>query len=168
MKTLRFKKDTEFNFYDYNQRFIHSRMTIKKDTLISIRDDELEIKEDIPGCEYDRAYFIEFIASEYDKENINIEIIQESENDTNDVEELRHTDCFLELNADDVYLMTTIDLLEQLRKMYDESDFIEDVFKGMTQDEFDEFEMEAFEEDDYFEHFDEYIQWVYDNFGAWG
>ena len=168
MKTLKFRKDTEFNFYDYNQRFIHSRMTIKKDTLISIRDEEFEIKENIPGCEYDRAYFIEFIASEYDKENINIEIIQESENDTNDIEELRHTDCFLEINVDDVYLMTTIDLLEQLRKMYDESDFIEDEFKGMTQDEFDEFEMEAFEEDDDFEHFDEYIQWVYDNFGAWG
>ena len=60
------------------------------------------------------------------------------------------------------------DLLEQLRKMYDESDFIEDTFKGMTQEEFDEYMIEQFENDNDFENFIEYVQWSIDNFGVWG
>ena len=60
------------------------------------------------------------------------------------------------------------DLLRELKKLYDESDFIEEEFKNMTSEEFEEFEKDQFELDIDFDDFEEYLQWAIDSFGTWG
>jgi hypothetical protein len=60
------------------------------------------------------------------------------------------------------------DLLIELKKLYDESDFIEEEFKNMTSEEFEEFEKDQFESDIDFDDYEEYLHWAIDNFGTWG
>lgn len=63
---------------------------------------------------------------------------------------------------------TTKELLIELQKLYDESDFIEEDMKNMTPEEFEKFEREQFEDDIDFDNFEEYLQWAIDDFGVWG
>lgn len=63
---------------------------------------------------------------------------------------------------------TTKELLNELQKLYDESDFIEEDMKNMTSEDFEEFEREQFELDIDFDDFEEYLHWAIDNFGVWG
>ena len=95
---LKFLKDTEIVFEDSQCRFDWCKITIKKDTII--KPDYYSYYEYLPGCRYDRAYTIEFIPNEYD--GVVIEILRESDDDINDVNELRKEPVILEINADDV------------------------------------------------------------------
>lgn len=96
---LKFLRDTEFTFMDSAQRFDWSKITIKKDTIVDI--DYCTYGEFIPTYEYDKFYLITFEPSQY-KDDVIIEVLRESEYDTNDVEELRKELVFLEVNAEDV------------------------------------------------------------------
>ena len=96
---LKFLRDAEFMFMDSAQRFDWSKITIKKDTIIDI--DYCTYGEFIPTYEYDKFYLITFEPSQY-KEGVIIEVLRESEYDTNDVEELIKELVFLEVNAADV------------------------------------------------------------------
>jgi hypothetical protein len=65
-------------------------------------------------------------------------------------------------------MKTLKELLNELHQLYDESDFIEEEFKNMTSEEFEEFEKDQFESDIDFDDYEEYLQWAIDNFGVWG
>ena len=60
MKKLRFKKDTDFIFRDYNDEFDAFKMTIKENTIIDIDDSESKILENYPQVEFNRFYHITF------------------------------------------------------------------------------------------------------------
>ena len=95
MKKVIFKKDKEFLFYDSTDTFIHSKVTCKKGLEIEVSDIVFYsglLDEDIT---------LEIDFSKYDRNLIDIEIIQESENDINDVEELRNIWCFIDMNRSD-------------------------------------------------------------------
>lgn len=91
---LKFLRDVEFIMSDSNQEFDWCKITIKKDTIINIGYCVYEVTsyEEVYTCE------IEF----RDNDGIIIEILKESDNDINDVEELRKELLFLEINAKDV------------------------------------------------------------------
>ena len=95
---LKFLRDVEFIMSDSTQEFDWCKITIKKDTII--KPDYYSYYEYLPGCRYDRAYTIEFVPNEYD--GVMIEILRESDDDINDVNELRKEPVILEINADDV------------------------------------------------------------------
>lgn len=179
MKTLRFKKDTEFNFYDANGDFIHSRMTIKKDTLISIRDDELEIRENIPGCKYDKCYFITFDAWKYDKDLIDIKMINQTPESPYTEDFLRHEEAGIFIPTSDVELIfqqqeKEIELLNKLHQMYKDSDDSELKEIGdLSDEEFEEYERDQYSIEIFYNRnsiitFEEYLQWAIDEFGYWG
>lgn len=91
---IKFKKDTEFVFRDYLDKFDHSKVIVKKDTIIDVNDFEYEL--------YDGKLLFTLFPSEYDENNVKVEIIKESENDINDVNELRQSYCFVHVNTDDI------------------------------------------------------------------
>ena len=95
---LKFLKDIELVFKDSQGRFDWCKITIKKDTII--KPDYYMYYEYLPGCKYYRTYAIEFVPNEYD--GVMIEILRESDDDINDVDELKKKPVFLEINADDV------------------------------------------------------------------
>jgi len=95
MKKVIFKKDKEFLFYDSTQSFIHSKVTCKKGLEIEVSDIVFH-----SGLS-DEDITLEIDFSKYDRNLIDIEIIQESENDINDVEELRNIWCFIDMNRSD-------------------------------------------------------------------
>lgn len=95
---LKFLKDTEFVLEDSQSRFDWCKITIKKDTII--KPDYYMYYEYLPGCKYDRVYTIEFVPNEYD--GVMIEILRKSDDDINNVDELKKEPVFLEINADDV------------------------------------------------------------------
>lgn len=104
MKKLRFKKDTDFRFYDWNGKFEYLKMTIKKDTEIKVYDEELEIRK--YSCNgFENYYHITLSPYEYDNDNFKFEILEESENDSNDAEEYRQLECFIDVNVDDVEVL---------------------------------------------------------------
>lgn len=94
MKKVIFKKDKEFLFYDSTDTFVHSRVTCKKGL-------EIEISDIVFYSGLDEYITLEIDFSKYDRNLIDIEIIQESENDINDVEELRNIWCFIDMNRSD-------------------------------------------------------------------
>lgn len=94
MKKVIFKKDKEFLFYDSTDTFIHSRVTCKKGL-------EIEVPDVVFYSGFDKHITFEIDFSKYDRNLIDIEIIQESENDINDVEELRNIWCFIDMNRSD-------------------------------------------------------------------
>lgn len=98
---LRVKNDIECIFKDYNDEFDHSKMIIKKDTIIKVNKSESKVKS-LPGSKYENCYFITFSPYEYDENEVKIEILKESEEDENDVNELRNIDCGIEIDVDDV------------------------------------------------------------------
>lgn len=101
MKKVRIIKDFDVIFRDWNDEFDHSKMTLKKNLIINVEDDQAKIYEDIPwSCEFERFIHIQFCAWEYDRNLIEISIIQESEDDINDVEELRDIECGIYIDAD--------------------------------------------------------------------
>lgn len=165
---LRFKKDTEFIFRDMNDTFNHSKMTIKKNTIIDVDDYESEILENYPQVEFNRFYHITFTPYKYKKEDVIIEILQESENDFNDVDELRSEDCFIYINADDVEELNVDELLKILYELYQNTTDSELREIGdMPFDEFCKFEKDLFDSDIDFDNEVEYYTWVINNFGAW-
>ena len=95
---LKFLRDAEFTFMDSAQEFGWCKITIKKDTIIEL--DYCTYGEDIPTYEFDKFYLIDVELSDY--EDIIVEILRESDDDINDVEELRTGLVFLEVNAEDV------------------------------------------------------------------
>lgn len=95
---LKFLKDIELIFEDSQGRFDWCKITIKKDTII--KPDYYSYYEYLPGCKYDRACTIEFVPNEYD--GVMIEILRESDDDINNINELRKEPVILEINADDV------------------------------------------------------------------
>lgn len=67
---------------------------------------------------------------------------------------------------------TTKELLIELQKLYDESDFIEEEMKNMTPEEFEEYERDQYSIEIFYNRnsiitFEEYLQWAIDNFGVW-
>lgn len=64
------------------------------------------------------------------------------------------------------------DLLRELQNLYKENkDIFEEELQELADVDFEtfcEYQIEAFEDDDDFDNFEEYIQWAIDNFGAWG
>lgn len=94
MKKVIFKKDKEFLFYDSTDTYVHSRVTCKKGL-------EIEVSDIVFYSGFDKYITLEIDFSKYDRNLIDIEIIQESENDINDVEELRNTWCFIDMNMSD-------------------------------------------------------------------
>lgn len=93
MKKVIFKKDKEFLFYDSTQSFIHSKVTCKKGLEIEVPDEVFD-----SGLLLNGYITLEIEFSKYDRNLIDIEIIQESENDINDVEELRNIWCFIDID----------------------------------------------------------------------
>lgn len=114
MKKLKFKRDVEFINRDWNDNFDHSKMIIKKNTIIDVDEDEFEVKS-YPWGEFDKFYHITFEPYNYKKENVIFEIIQESEEDENDVEELRSQCCFICINVDDVEEIEINDIEQYLK-----------------------------------------------------
>lgn len=95
---LKFLKDTEFILEDSHGRFDWCKITIKKGTII--KPDYYTYGGKVPGCEYDTFYTIEFVPGEYD--GVLIEILRESDDDINNINELRKEPVILEINADNV------------------------------------------------------------------
>lgn len=65
------------------------------------------------------------------------------------------------------------ELLIELQKLYDESDFIEEEMKNMTSEEFEEYERDQYSIEIFYNRnskitFEEYLQWAIDYFGEWG
>lgn len=86
---------------------------------------------------------------------------------------MRENDYFFDDSKIEIYYVeededTIKQLLNKLHQLYDESAFIDEDFKNMTSEEFEEFEREQFELDIDFDDFEEYLHWAIDNFGAWG
>lgn len=99
---LRFKKDTEFIFRDYNDEFDAFKMTIKENTIIDIDDIESDIHEYIPGVIFDRCYHITFSPYTYYHNNqVTFEVLKETD-EFETIEDLVETECFIYINADDV------------------------------------------------------------------
>lgn len=99
---LRFKKDTDFIFRDYNDEFDAFKMTIKENTIIDIDDNESKILENYPQVEFNRFYHITFSPYTYYHNNqVTFEILKESE-EFDTIEELVEVECFIYINADDV------------------------------------------------------------------
>lgn len=95
MIRITFKKDKEFLFYDSTDTFVHSKVTCKKGL-------EIEVPDVAFYSSSSGEYLIfELDFSKYDRNLIDIEIIQESENDINDVEELREHWSFIDINKSD-------------------------------------------------------------------
>lgn len=95
---LKFLRDTEFMFMDLAQRFGWCKITIKKDTIIEL--DYCTYGEFIPTYEFDKFYLIDVELCDY--EGIIVEILRESDDNINDIKELREGLVFLEVNAADV------------------------------------------------------------------
>ena len=98
-KGLRALKDIELVIENATQSFDWCKITIKKDTIIK---SDYTYCENVPGCIYDKFYCIELTASDYREDEVIIEILRMSDDDINEVEELRKEPVFLEINADDV------------------------------------------------------------------
>lgn len=95
---LKFLRDVEFIMSNSTQEFDWCKITIKKDTIVNIG--YCTYGEYIPTYEFDKFYLID--VEPHDNEGIIIEILRESDNDINDVEELRKELLLLEVNAEDV------------------------------------------------------------------
>lgn len=91
---LKFLRDAEFMFIDSDW----CKITIKKDTIIDI--DYCTYGEFIPTYEFDKFYLIDVELCDY--EGIIVEILRESDDNMNDIKELREGLVFLEVNAADV------------------------------------------------------------------
>ena len=91
---LKFLRDVEFILSDSTQEFDWCKITIKKDTIVNIGYcvHEVTSYEEVYTCEVELR----------NNDGIIIEILKESDYDTNDVEELRKDLLFLEINAKDV------------------------------------------------------------------
>lgn len=95
---LAFIRDAEFIMSNSTQEFDLCKITIKKDTIIELN--HCTYGEDIPTYEFDKFYLIDVELCDY--EGIIVEILRESDDDINDVEELKTELVFLEVNAEDV------------------------------------------------------------------
>lgn len=95
MKKVIFKKDKEFLLYDSTDSFIHSKVICKKGLEIEVPDEVFD------SCFLDLDCTLDIHFSKYDRNLIDIEIIQESENDINDVEELRKGWVFVSMYKND-------------------------------------------------------------------
>lgn len=92
---LKFLRDVEFIMSNSTQEFDWCKITIKKDTIVNIGYCvyyEVTSYEEFYTCEIELG----------DNDGIIIEILKESDDDINDVEELRKELLFLEINAKDV------------------------------------------------------------------
>ena len=176
MKKLRVLKDIEI-FFENDDDLGSSTMTLKKDLIINVQDEELEVLENIPGVKYDKCYFITFDAWKYDRELIDIKMINQTPESSYTEDFLRHEEAGIFIPTSDVEVIfeqsdKEKELLEKLHNKYENSDDIEDEFKGMTSEEFEEYEREQYSIDIFYNRnmktFEEYLQWAYDNFGNWG
>ena len=97
---LRFKEDVEFYFSDSRQRFTHSKLTIKEGVII----DQIHCSygEYAQTYLYDRFYIVDIECSQFEDGEIELEIICPSDDDINDVEELKNEIVFLEIDAEKV------------------------------------------------------------------
>ena len=96
--------DIEIVFRDWNDEFDHCKLILKKGLIINVPQGEEE-KYDYPFTLDKRDgqyYFITFIPCEYDRNMAWVEIIQESEWDSNEPEELEETPCSININENDV------------------------------------------------------------------
>ena len=98
-KGLRALRDIELVIENATQSFDWCKITIKKDTIIK---SDYTYCENVPGCIYDKFYCVELVASEYREDEVIIEILRESDDDINEVNELRKECAFLDINAYDV------------------------------------------------------------------
>lgn len=96
---LRALKDIEVIIRNATQSFDWCKITIKKGTIIK---SDYTYYENVPGCIYDKFYCIELVASEYREDEVIVEILGESDDDINEVEELRKECAFLDINVYDV------------------------------------------------------------------
>lgn len=97
---LRFKEDVEFYFSDSQQRFTHSKLTIKKGAIIE--PIYCSYGEYVPTYLYDRFYIVDIECSQFKEGEITLEIIHPSDDDINDVEELKNELLYLEIDAEKV------------------------------------------------------------------
>lgn len=97
---LRFKEDVEFYFSDSQQRFTHSKLTIKEGVIID--PIHCSYGEYTPTYLYDRFYIVEIECSQFEQGEIELEIICPSDDDINDVEELKNELVYLEIDAEKV------------------------------------------------------------------
>lgn len=95
---LKFLRDAEFIMSNSTQEFDWCKITIKKDTILELS--YCTYGEYIPTYEFDKFYLID--VEPHDNKGIIIEVLRESDDDINNVEELRKELLFLEVNAEDV------------------------------------------------------------------
>lgn len=166
---LRFKKDTEFIFRDYNDEFDAFKMIIKENTIIDVDYYESKILENYPQVEFNRFYHITFTPYKYYHNNqVTFEILKESE-EFETIEDLIETECFIYINADNVEELSVDELLKMLYELYQNTTDSELREIGdMPFDEFCEFEKDLFDSDIDFDNEVEYYAWAINNFGAWG
>ena len=98
---LRFNKDVEFPFEDYDGSE-HMIMTIKKGLEFEISDEDVITTEMHQYRKFGKAYIVDFEVYNYDRKYIDIKIIKESEECENDPEYYYNEVCTIEVHEDDV------------------------------------------------------------------
>ena len=177
MKKLRVLKDIKL-FFEDNDDLGSSKMTLKKDLVIKVEDEELEVLEDVPGIKYDKSYFITFDAWKYDKDLIDIKMINQTPESPYIEDFLRHEEAGIFIPTSDVEVIfqqseKEIELLNKLHQMYKNSEDEELKEIGdLSDEEFEEYERDQYSIEIFYNRnlmtFEEYEQWAIDNFGVWG
>ena len=177
MKKLRVLKDIEL-FFENDDDLGSSTMTLKKDLIFKVQDEELEVLENIPGVIYDKCYFITFDAWKYDKDLIDIKMINQTPESSNIEDFLRHEEAGIYISTSDVEVIfqqseKEIELLNELHQMYKNSEDEELKEIGdLSDEEFEEYERDQYSIEIFYNRnmktLEEYLQWAIDNFGEWG